>query len=267
MPQPALIVAHPGHELMILGWVEQTRPRVSILTDGSGRSGASRIGSSEKVLRAAKAEAGGVWGAISDQAFYQAILGGNIALFIDLAVRLGDELAEMKPPYVAGDAREGFNPTHDICRMIIDAAVQRARRAGASIENYAFLLYAPHDKVPREGAICRTLREEELKRKLDAARAYPELAAETEAIISGTSRRLFPQHEDLAAIVDASIDGIGERGLGTECLVPAGSSPTANVERPFYEIYGERLVASGTYQRAIRYREHVRPIERALAAL
>ncbi|HYU26474.1 MAG TPA: hypothetical protein VEO74_14790, partial [Thermoanaerobaculia bacterium] len=175
MPQPALIVAHPGHELMVLGWVEETRPRVFILTDGSGRSGASRIGSSENVLRAAKAEAGSVWGAMTDQAFYQAILDGKTALFVDLAVRLGRELAKMKAPYVAGDAREGFNPTHDVCRMIIDAAVRRASGDGASIENYAFLLFSPHEKAPREGAIYRTLSETELERKLAAGRAYPEL--------------------------------------------------------------------------------------------
>lgn len=252
---------------MVLGWVEQARPRVFILTDGSGRSGVSRIGSSEKVLRAAKADAGTMWGAMSDQDFYQAVLEGKVALFLDLAARLGDELAAMKPPYVAGDAREGFNPTHDISRMIIDAAVRRAERDGASIENYAFLLFSPHERAPREGSIYRTLSETQLQRKLAAARAYPELAAEVEVVFSGTSRRILAQHQELAAMVDASIEGIGEASLGVECLVPAAKLPQANAERPFYEIYGERLVASGTYQRAIRYREHVQPIERALAAL
>jgi hypothetical protein len=252
---------------MVLGWVEETRPRVFILTDGSGRGGASRIGSSENVLRAAKAEAGSVWGAMTDQAFYQAVLDGKTALFVDLAVRLGRELAEMKAPYVAGDAREGFNPTHDVCRMIIDAAARRAGRDGASIENYAFLLFSPHQKAPREGAIYRTLSETELERKLAAGRAYPELAAEAEAAFSGTSRNILGDHQDLAAIVDASMEGIGEASFGVECLVPAAGLPRVNAERPFYEIYGERLVASGKYQRAIRYREHVQPIERALAAL
>src|SRR5207244_7404681 len=260
-------VAHPGHELMVRGWVEGTRPRVFILTDGSGRRGASRIASSERVLRAARAEAGSVWGAMSDLSFYQAVLDGHIAAFVDLAKRLGDALIDLKPPYVAGDAREGFNPTHDICRMIIDAAVSRARRGGASIENYAFFLFAPHENAPSEGAINKRLGDEELQRKLAAARAYPELAGEAEAAFTGTSRNLFPRHADLAAVVDASMDGMNERSLATERLAAAGNLPAANAERPFYEMYGERLVASGAYQRAIRYREHVQPIERALAAL
>jgi hypothetical protein len=174
--QPALIVAHPGHELMVHGWVEETRPRVSILTDGSGRSGSSRIASSEEVVRVARADAGRVWGAVSDQDVYQGLLRGDAGMFVEFAVRLGDDLAELRPPYVAGDAREGFNPTHDICRMIIDAAVRRARRTGAEIGNYAFFLLAPHDRCPehlRTTAILKTLSDEQLERKLAAALHIP----------------------------------------------------------------------------------------------
>jgi hypothetical protein len=35
-------------------------------------------------------------------------------------------------------------------------------------------------------------------------------------------------------------------------------------EVPFYERYGEMLVASGAYERAIRRREHVEPLADAL---
>ena len=34
-----LFVAHPGHELCVHGWLEIARPKVFVLTDGSGRSG------------------------------------------------------------------------------------------------------------------------------------------------------------------------------------------------------------------------------------
>lgn len=268
--QPALIVAHPGHELMVLGWVEDARPRVSILTDGSGRSGVSRIASSEKVLRDARADVGSVWGAVSEPACYAAMLDGNVAMFVDLAVRLADDLTAERPPYVAGDAREGFNPTHDVCRMIIDAAVARARRAGAEIDNYAFSLFAPHNRCPaamRPTAIWKNLNEPQLARKIAAARAYPELASEAEVALSGSSRKLLAQYPDLAAIVDASLDGMNERSLATECLVPAAGATIASADRPFYEIYAEKIVARGIYERPIRYRDHVQPIERALAEL
>ena len=268
--QPALIVAHPGHELMVLGWVEDAHPRVSIVTDGSGRSGQSRIQSSEQILRAAGAQAGSVWGAMSEPECYAAILNGHTQVFVDLAARLGDELADLHPPYVAGDAREGFNPTHDICRMVIDAAVKRAGRRGITIRNYAFFLFAPHDKCPVDlwsSAIWKTLPDDQLARKLAAARAYPELMAEAEAAMSGSSRKILAAHPELAAIVDASLDGMNERRLATECLMPAAGVPVLAGDKPFYEIYGEQIVAKGTYQHVIRYRDHVQPIERALAAL
>jgi hypothetical protein len=252
---------------MVLGWVEEARPHVSIVTDGSGRSGASRIASSERVLRAANAEVGTVWGAISDPSFYQAVLEYDVDLFVNLAVRLGRELAETRPPYVAGDAREGFNPMHDICRMMIDAAVRLARRGGVTMGNYAFFLFASHEKAPRQGTMRKALTDAELERKIAAARGYAELSAEVEAMFSGTARNLFSPHPDLAAMMDASREGMNERALAMECLVPAESLPQSNDERPFYELYGERLAAAGTYARAIRYREHVQPIERALAAL
>ncbi|HEX7828713.1 MAG TPA: hypothetical protein VF787_03620 [Thermoanaerobaculia bacterium] len=267
MSQPYLIVAHPGHELMVHGWVEETRPRVAIITDGSGRTGVSRIGSSERILNAAHAASGNVWGVMSDPAFYQKILDGEVDSFTTLARQLGDELTESKPPYVAGDAREGFNPTHDVCRMMIDAAVRIARRNGAEVGNYAFFLFAPHTKAPRDGAICKTLTSDEMQRKVTAATSYPELASEVEAVFTGTSRNLFAQHPDLAAMIGASYDGISEQALAFECLVPADRLPNSNDEKPFYELYGERHVAAGTYARAIRYREHVQPIEHALAAL
>jgi hypothetical protein len=259
---PALIVAHPGHELMVFGWVEETRPRVSILTDGSGRGGVSRVPSSLRVLQQAKATLGTLAGAITDVAFYDAMLDGDIDFFLDLTIRMSDELLESHPPYVAGDAREGFNPIHDTCRTMIDAAVTRANRAGAQIGNYEFVLFAPHDRDPQ--GIVRKLNADQFERKVAAARDYPELASELEAAFTGTSARIFAQHRDLASIVDASIEGISERSFAIECLVPVGTRSVSS-ERPFYETYGEKLVAAGTYQRAIRYREHVLPIETALA--
>ena len=39
--RPALLLGHPGHELKVLGWLAENRPRVYVLTDGSGFDGAS----------------------------------------------------------------------------------------------------------------------------------------------------------------------------------------------------------------------------------
>lgn len=39
-----LMIAHPGHELLVHGWLEVAHPRVFVLTDGSGRCAQSRLG-------------------------------------------------------------------------------------------------------------------------------------------------------------------------------------------------------------------------------
>jgi hypothetical protein len=266
--KPALIIAHPGHELMLFGWMEENRPVVSVLTDGSGRKGSSRLSSTLKVLRETGAEPGELVG-LTDHQFYAAVLDGNPDLFVGLAVRLGDMLSQQRPPYVAGDAREGFNPTHDICAMIVAAAVARAQRNGVAIDNLKFFLFEPHERhaeAARREGICHVLSEEQVRRKIAAAHAYPELAGEVEWAFSGKSPKVLESYPQLASIFDAAIDGINERSFATECLLPAGTVPPDG-GRPFYEMYAERLAADGVYEQAIGYRRHVQPIEHALAAL
>ena len=268
--RPALIVAHPGHELMILGWVEEARPEVFVLTDGSGRNGVSRTGSTLRILQALNAGVGSVFGAVSDLAVYQAALQGKVELFTGLTIRLSDALIAIEPEYVVGDAGEGFNPVHDICRAMIDAAVARARRSGTAIGNYEFRLFSSHDEsspAGQAGVIRRELDEEQLMRKLAVARSYPELAAEVGAAFSGSSKEILHQFPDLSEIVDASIEKMSERSLGTECLTPVERTLYEGSSPPFYELYGQRLVAEGVYEEAIEYQKHILPIERALAAL
>lgn len=252
---------------MVHGWVTESRPRVAILTDGSGRAGESRLQSSEQIVGEARGDRGPLWGLLSDQAFYRHVLEGNVNFFTNLATRICGELVAVKPPFVAGDAREGINSTHDLCRMVIDAAVRLARRQGVIVGNFAFTLYAPHGRAPRAGAIYKSLTDAELTRKIDAARAYPELVGEAEAVFSGTRKSLFENHPDLAAKIDIAMDGMNERALAIECFASAEGMAAETNEKPFYELYGERLVASGIYKTAIRYREHVLPIERALASM
>ena len=38
-----LVIAHPGHELRLYGWIAQTKPLVCILTDGSGSDDQPRL--------------------------------------------------------------------------------------------------------------------------------------------------------------------------------------------------------------------------------
>src|SRR4029453_5346950 len=90
----ALLVAHPGHELRLHGWMEQSRPVVFVLTDGSGRTHHSRLPPTTRVLERAGATRGAVYGRFTDAAVYQALLARDIAAFTDTAAEIAAALLE-----------------------------------------------------------------------------------------------------------------------------------------------------------------------------
>ena len=246
------MVAHPGHELRVHGWLEQERPEVFVLTDGSGSTRQSRVSSTMEVLRRAGALPGSLFGRFSDSELYEVILDGRIEVLTGLARELADAFVDDGVETVAADAIEGFNPSHDLCRLLTDAAVALAgRRTGRAIASYDFLLEGRPDTFPANGSsgILRLeLEDGALERKLAAARAYPEMAYEVE--------RAFARH--------------GDGAFRVEVLRPA--DPEAEVEHmieepPYYESYGERQVAAGRYSRVLRFREHFLPLARALREL
>ena len=77
----ALLVAHPGHELLLHHWLEREHPIVFVLSDGSGGNGQDRCAASARVIHAAGASIGSVFGFASDKRWYAAILAGERELF------------------------------------------------------------------------------------------------------------------------------------------------------------------------------------------
>ena len=268
----ALIVAHPGHELRVHGWLEKARPFVCVLTDGSGRTGHSRIDSTTTILKAADCKNGPVYGVMTDQELYAAVLDFDHAPFIRLVDEITSLLVGERIEYVAGDAEEHYNPAHDICRIIINAAVQlTADKEKRPIRNFDFNLVGPPDEftaTQRVGAIRIELDEAAVARKLAAARNYPELQAEVSAALAGAGSVGFQQHPDLARqtgrapAVTPTYDFAVEYLRPIDCNIASGS--LFEVQRPFYELYGERQVLAGHYNRVLRYREHMRPLADAI---
>ena len=268
----ALVVAHPGHELRVHGWLEEAAPVVCVLTDGSGRTRRSRLGSTTRVLGAAGASVGPIYGAMTDAELYASLLDRDHSKFKRVVDELAAVLVNEKVRVVVGDAEEGYNPGHDVCHLLTDAAVRLVRReSGRRVESYDFTLVAPPALCPealREGSIWHHLDAAAYARKLSAARNYPELHAEVEAALRGAGSAGLREHPDLAARSD--FGGAVAYDFSVECLRPSDSPfrtlPFFNGARPFYEEYGERQVAAGHYARVLRYREHVLPLAAALDA-
>lgn len=241
----ALLVAHPGHELRVWHWVEETRPLVCVLTDGSGAHGASRLASTHRLLALVGAALGPIQAPFTDRALYAALLAGDHAPFVAVAERLGATLAAEGVGVLASDAIEGTNPAHDVCRLVADAAARIAgeRRGGAPPRRFDFLLDGPPEDTPPPGSLRVVLDGDALARKRAAVRDYPELAA------------------DVA--YQLARDGVAAHLA--ECLRPVPPGPAALPAQALYELYGEVRVASGAYAEVIRQDRHVRPLAAALA--
>ncbi|HEX6904081.1 MAG TPA: hypothetical protein VF789_30505 [Thermoanaerobaculia bacterium] len=243
----ALVVAHPGHELRVHHWMERERPLVFVLTDGSGSVHSSRLASTTTVLERAGARPGSIYGRLSDRDLYRALLDRDNHLFESLVCELVRELDAHGIDTVAGDAVEGFNPGHDTCRLLLNAAVERlAALRGWAPANFEFVLDAAPDASAAPDSLRLTLDDAALARKLAAAHAYPEMAQEVERAVSRYGTAAF-RVEHLRPV--------------TYGLAIAGRSSSP----PYYEVYGEQRVAAGVYQEVIRLREHLEPLAAALA--
>lgn len=247
--RPALVVGHPGHELRVFGWMSECKPRVYAITDGSGRRGPSRMPSSYRLISRLGASLGTIFGAVSDAEVYRAILHTDVDFFFYLVSELAASFVLHHIDFVAGDADEGYNPTHDLCRMMVNAAIKIAGRArGTAIANYQFCLAEWEQKIAvTHGEHCAHLQLSDvlLQRKLEAADQYVEIQAEVR-------------------------QGIRQRGADyfrVECLqkLAADAAPSTTIDKPFYEQVGEGRVAEGEYASVIRFREHMLPIMVAIS--
>jgi hypothetical protein len=275
--------------------LEQTRPYVCILTDGGGRSGEPRLTRTSEVLDRAGATQGAIYGRLTDLEVYAAILDGDAQLFAGLVEELCEAFVEEQIDYVAGDAAEGYSVAHDICRTMIDAAVELAEfKYGRTIANFDFLVVGRPEESYDDEAITLHLDDGAFARKINAALAYtPKLAQDVEAALGGAPfqgiRRFSePQlagevdvevnasvlgalgpHPKLAARFADMIEGVPLEAFRVECLRPAGSDSARDwpaSEPLFYELYGEKLVAAGHYDKVIRYHEHMLPLAQAIQA-
>jgi hypothetical protein len=240
-----LVIAHPGHELCVHRWLELARPVVCVLTDGSGRAGRPRLHATSRVLAGAGATPGPIYGRLPDLAAYAVLLERDVETAAGLVEELASTFVRERAAYVVGDPHEGHNPVHDLCRALVDAAVATASRAlGRGIASFDFPLM--ERSVGPEARARETIRlsldDAAFARKLAAART----------------------HEALAAEIAASVAAEGRDAFRVESLRRIRGRPAEFVDPPFYERYGECLVAAGHYPRVLRYRDHFAPLAAAI---
>ena len=269
-----LIACHPGHEVRLHGWLGRARPRVFILTDGSGLYGQPRIKATAGYLAEMGLEQGSIFGRLTDRAMYQALLDYDFQTFIKLSDELAGAIAGESVECVAGDAAEGFNTSHDVCRLLINTAVEMANRSShRPIRSFDFPIINRPDACPphlHQAAIWLNLDQQTFEHKISAAkRFYPEIFAEVEEALSGKGERPMKAFLERQKTAQDETAKSGLEMFRIECLRPAGGMSQEQDftrETPFYEVQSEKLQREGHFSRVIRYEEHIRPLADALTA-
>jgi len=168
---------------------------------------------------------------------------------IDTAREIANIFVEQGIDSVACDAIEGYNPSHDMCGYLVQFAVRRATALRGPIEWYDFSLIDNPAEFPvekRAQSIGVRLDTAAFNRKLEAARNYPELKAEYESAIQKFGMESF------------AIEWLQRTTLQIPDCDPFLTTA------PYYETYGQGRVSVNLYSEVIRYREHLRPLQKML---
>jgi hypothetical protein len=246
----ALVIAHPGHECRVLSWTEHLRPRVAVLTDGSGRRGVPRLSWSAALLRDLGARPGAPFGAAGDLEVYRAVLEQDHRFFRNVACVLADSLVRHRIELVLGDSAEGEIMSHDLFREVRIAAVRIAEaQRGCMIRQFEFPLASHPLAIPWEMAGHARLR------RLDGAALQRKVA-------------VVRRYEELSLSLDGTFAKYGEEAGSLEAIFPfcmRSLMPTDRSQPLGYELHGREQCGRGHYRQVITWNEHIRPIAADLA--
>lgn len=242
----AVIIGHPGHELRAYAFIKKYKPDVFILTDGSGSKNGSRVYQSIKLLESLGAKFQDSIKMFTDVELYNIILEQNLSRILSYKNSLKDIIVKNEYDVIVGDALEGFNPTHDICRYLINGIISDIldENNSKAILNYDFVLdSAPNNnsKDNNIGGLSLKLSDEEFQMKLNAAMDYPELKYEVDTAIEKYGKEVF-FWESFGRV--SNLNEISNWG-GV---------------KPYYEVFGEKRVSEGSYSRIITFEKHIKPI-------
>ena len=241
--RPLLLVAHPGHELRLFGWIAMTRPLVAILTDGSGSTGVSRIDQTRELIDRLGGEIV-MAGRFAEPQLYELILRAQAAPLLEVADELAGLLRAEGSELIVSDAGEGYHPGHDLCTPIAACAAAHCQQPPRHCEYRV----VGDPRVDGSHASVLTLDDATLRDKIESSRRY---AANSGAV--------------LAAEVEYMFDTYGEESFRYECLFPAGhEGPQLLDGLRYYEKRGEQRVRDGRYREVLRHATHVEPLVAAL---
>lgn len=240
----ALIIGHAGHELRVLKFLQVYKPLVIVLTDGSGNNGKSRTHKSREIFEQHNCKISSIFGKYTDRHMYEKMLIKDTEFFKSLKADIMSILIDNEIGFIFGDACEGFNPTHDVCRYLINSCVKEI--GIEKIKNYDFVLDVPANPNDEgKDLIVMELGNSDLTNRSKILDRYTELRNE----ISMAEKKF------------------GAKAFSVECLRKVediDQTKTWDGEKPFYETFGEKRKAEGIYSDIITYENNLLPIIKCL---
>lgn len=224
-----------------------------MLTSGDGSIGQPRLEDSRRMLNQWGLDVRSEWLApVSDSVVYQALLGIGASPFEQWLDGLTQATLDANIDTVVADEAEGYNPSHDLCRVLANRLVSRLREAGREVRNL---------EIPLVGHPCDPAREDQVEIEVHLTEA--ELQNKLGQVLD-YARRCSPV---LLGEVQTMFDTFGTQAFARECLYPAAPTPyevgLLPETLPYFERVGEERRAAGIYKDVIRARHLLRVVTAA----
>ncbi|WP_378175942.1 hypothetical protein [Aquimarina sp. SS2-1] len=245
-----LFIGHPGHELLAHKFLSVYKPDVVFLTMGSGSNDSPRIQQSIDLIESLGLNVYYPFEPFTDRQIYDLILSHSVDSFHSVKSALKEFIVSHNIEMIVGDALEGFNPSHDVCRYLINATVFDLKDK-VLLKNYDFFqedvrMNRSASKKPED--ITLELDETELQNKMAASLNYPEIKLE----------------------VDKFVEHYGVEFFNIEYFRKVNDPlkiKNWNTEFPFYEEFGRKRIKEGTYSELISFKEHMEPLAKKIFQL
>lgn len=181
----ALSVAHAGHELRLHGFIEQAKPYIFILTDGSSATAPTRMGYSQlyvsnifpeqkdSFMTFALANLSKEEKYIKESQLIQEVLAGSTGFCELYAGEMAQIMIEKKIDYIVCDASEDADVIHEICVILTDLAIKLVEKmTRKKIMRYEYAVTKPYNHDLTEDCIHIELDAPMAQRKIEELSKY-----------------------------------------------------------------------------------------------
>ncbi|CAL1125474.1 unnamed protein product [Cladocopium goreaui] len=118
-----MVFAHGNHELFAAGLIQLYQPEILYLTCSSDSENDWIEAQVRTSLQSLGFEGCVTFLPVTEQEIYRRMLARDISWFAELRDRVGTWLSQLRPEVVFTDAFEWYNSVHDLCPLLVDAAI------------------------------------------------------------------------------------------------------------------------------------------------